>query len=65
MWECSWGTGVAIGMDWMYLVRVTGSVVDLPVFWVGVPHIIFKENCLTIYYIYHVCIYVYVMLLLL
>ena len=24
-----WGTGVVIGMDWMYLVRITGSVAGL------------------------------------
>ena len=28
---------------WMYFVRVTGSVVGLAVFWVGVLHIIVKE----------------------
>ena len=52
VWVCSWGTGVVIGMDWMYLVRITGSVVGLAVFWMCVLHIFFKETCLTI----HVCI---------
>ena len=58
VWVCSWATGVVIGMDWMYLVRVTGSVVGLAggVFG-GVLQRFFKETCLTTY----VRIYVYVM----
>ena len=48
MWVYSWGTGVVIGMDWMYLARGTGSMVGLAVFGVGVLGIIFKETCLTI-----------------
>ena len=38
VWVCSWGTGVVIGMDWMCLVRVTGSVVGLTVFGICAPH---------------------------
>ena len=36
---CSLETGVVIGMDWMYLVGETGSVVGLAVFLgVSAPH---------------------------
>ena len=38
--------------QWMYLVRVTGSVVGLAVFWVCVLHIIFKELVLLYVRIY-------------
>ena len=35
--------------QWVYFVRVTGSVVGFAVFWVGVLHIIFKELVLLYY----------------
>ena len=73
MWVCGcvgvWVCGCAVGgqvlllVDWMYLVRVPGSMVGVAVVVVGflgcVLHIIFKDTYLTIY----VRIYVYVMLL--
>ena len=36
-------------MDWMYIVRVAGSVVDLAVFWVGVLHIILLWKLVVLY----------------
>ena len=46
VWVCIWGTGVVIGMDWMYAVRVTGSVVGLAGFFGGC----YKES-------YYICTY--------